>query len=452
MASVQRLFSVVCLAVVIGVISTAAQQKEYTLRIDVRAADGGSIKGTKVRIIPKIAGSKVFDVRSADVIFNDASGAYFTIDEMGFALAFLAPGTYQIEVTNRFYKKAYSSIEVPQPGKENETTRAISVSLARAEQDLRKLTVSVQGEKRDAAGKLTTFPLPFAKIAVVNDESAVTFAGSADANGKLLLEMPFIIGTEVKVSVSAVGFDPQEKTHLIGSWQEVNRDDRRTTTSDHIDFKLVEKGRTARDLKEKENRARSFLVVEAVNAKTRAPIPGANVEVELIELAGMPFATGKTSAFGKTRPFEVPPLQSSEKHAEMRIKVKARGFNDKWSDIPYGVAVSGETRNYVIHLDPIAEPKAVATSNPYNLPAQLKNKTVTRTEKLDPILECWAPDANSPCYTPNMEAQVTIYYFSDGSNYWDRRDYDAKRAANAKAGMAFRWACGKSLWKNGRCG
>lgn len=87
------------------------------------------------------------------------------------------------------------------------------------------------------------------------------------------------------------------------------------------------------------------------------------------------------------------------------------------------------------------------------LPTAFRNKTVVRVEALDPTLECWAADAKTGCYTPNLEAQIKIYHFSDGSHFWDRREYDAKRREMAeKNKMVFRWACAKSLWRNGRCG
>lgn len=86
------------------------------------------------------------------------------------------------------------------------------------------------------------------------------------------------------------------------------------------------------------------------------------------------------------------------------------------------------------------------------LPAAFKGKQIVRTERLDGILECWSAGANAPCNEPNLESFITVYYFSDGGSFWDRRDYDNKRKQMTQAGMVFRWACQKSLWRNGRCG
>lgn len=426
-------------------------QKEYTLRIDVRAADGGSVAGTKIRIASQTTGSTIFDVRVAEVIYTRSTEAFFTLDGIGFALIFLSPGNYKAYVENKFYKKKEVYISVPEQGQENQMTQGTSVTLEKdLKQVSRRLTVTVVGETRDNSGRTKTTPVPNAKVEVFSQETEWLYRGKTDASGVAIFDKPFVIGTEVKITATADGWDGQERSVIIGSWQEVDPGNRLTTTSDQAMLKLYKKVEQPKYL----------LAVQVVNAKTGAPIPGANVEIELIELAGMPFASGTTNLQGQTRSFEVPPLgrqPDSQKHAEMRIKVKARGYKDKWSDIPYEIPYLSTTgRNYLVHLDP--DPKAENTQNqgsgqnPYNLPPQFKNRTVIRVEPLDPVLECWAAGADQPCYQPNLEAQVIVYHFAGGGSYWDRRDYDAKRKQQADAGMVFKWACGKSLWRNGRCG
>lgn len=436
--------------VLVGVfVIPVVAQKEYTLRIDVRAADGGSVAGTTVTIWGQVAGSQIFDVRSASVLDRGQYGAIFTLDEMGFALVFLAPGTYKATVKNKFYKEKTIYISVPIQGQEGQMTQSASVTLEKDEKDVsRRLTVTVLGETRDGSGRTTTAPVPNAKVEISSQETESLYRGKTDASGVAVFDEPFVIGTEVKVSATADGWDGQQRSLIIGSRQEIDPKDRRTTTSDQTVLKLWKK------VKE----PTYSLVVQVVNAQNGTPVSGASVEIELIELAGLPFATGTTNATGQTKPFDVPPLLTkpdSQKHADMRIKVKAKGFKDKWNDIPYEIPYMSTTgRNYLVQLEPLPKTEDSGTSgqvwNPYDLPAQFKTKAVQRIQKLESY-ECWAPP-NAPCTQPSIELSITVYYFVGGGSYWDRREYDRKRRAQADAGLVFSWACDKALWRNGRCG
>ena len=86
-----------------------------------------------------------------------------------------------------------------------------------------------------------------------------------------------------------------------------------------------------------------------------------------------------------------------------------------------------------------------------DLPPALKGKKIIRTEKVESV-ECWQADSNVPCTEPNLEVSMTIYHLGGGGAYWDRREYDRKRAEKANAGLKFAWSCAKASWRNGRCG
>ena len=86
-----------------------------------------------------------------------------------------------------------------------------------------------------------------------------------------------------------------------------------------------------------------------------------------------------------------------------------------------------------------------------DLPPALKGKKILRTEKVESV-ECWQADSTVPCNEPNLEVSMTIYHLGGGGAYWDRREYDRKRAEKANAGLKFAWSCAKASWRNGRCG
>ncbi|MEQ1921531.1 MAG: hypothetical protein ABL952_03385 [Pyrinomonadaceae bacterium] len=439
-------FFAVTLALFVAFATPAGAQKEYTLRIDVRAADGGSVAGTNVTIWGQVEGSQIFDVRAPSVLDRGQYGAIFTLDQMGFGLVFLAPGTYKVSVKNKFYKPKEIYISIPGQGQEGQMNHGAVVTLEKDTAVIsRTLTVTVLGEKFEG-GRSVTVPLSNARVQVSSQESEDGAVQRSGSNGVYTFNEPFVIGTEVQISVSADGWEPRDAKLIVGSWQQIDPNDRRTTTSDQITVKLRQK------LKVEE----FSLIVEVVDSKTGKPVPGASVDFEMIEL-GAAWKTVTTNLQGRTQPVEIPAVKATQKHAEFRVKVKANGYKEKWSDIPYDLPLFGEARSsYVVHLEP--NPKANDTQNqgqgqnPYNLPPQFKNRTVIRVEPLDPVLECWAAGADKPCDQPNLEVQIIVYHFAGGGNYWDRRDYDAKRKQMADAGMVFRWACGKSLWRNGRCG
>ncbi|MBE7515458.1 MAG: hypothetical protein HS105_02440 [Chloracidobacterium sp.] len=427
-----------------------AAQKEFTLRIDVSASDGGTVAGTKIRIASQVPGSVIYDVRAAKVIYNQSTDAFFAIDDMGFALIFVSPGTYKVYVENKFYKKKEVYISVPTPDQPGQLTKNVGITL---EKDIlftsRKLTVKVLGEKTDSSGGLTTIPLKNANVDAWSPETESDFkAILTDASGIAVFNEPFVIGTEVQVKVKANGWETATGVALIGSLQDIDPNDRRTATSDQIVIKLREK-KKVEDFR---------LVVEAVNSKTGKAIPGASVELNLTGTAGLgdlAYARGTTNAQGRTQPMNVTMPERAGIHTEVRIRVKARGFTDKWSDVPSDlVRDGGGSRLYVVHLEPL--PIAVDSNtsgqvwNPYDLPAQFKTKKIERIQKLESY-ECWAPP-NNPCMEPNIELSITVYSFVGGGSFWDRREYDRKRKAQADAGLVFSWACYKALWRNGRCG
>lgn len=74
----------------------------------------------------------------------------------------------------------------------------------------------------------------------------------------------------------------------------------------------------------------------------------------------------------------------------------------------------------------------------FGLPAGIANRVVGRSELRSE--ECWTARPNGSADQPNctmIELSIWVYKLDDGSDYWDRREYDAKRAEMQRSGYYF---------------
>ncbi len=446
-------------------VPVSAQLKEYVVTFRVVS----SVNNTPLPdATVKVTGGRIFDVAgppaNVDLI---ASG--IRPNEAGVLIFYAAPGQFTVTIERFGYESKVFAISVPAKGFEGnarqdygdivlksknaevDETRRIKKD-EKEDPNSRVLTVTVLGQRRSASGSVRWVPLNQAPVKVQKEEENVDggllfVTERTNGSGIATFRGNYRIGDELKVTASAEGYETRQLTITVGSRQNEGTVKSglaisSATFSDNITVQLSELPKAAP----------FTLIVEAVNSETRAAVAGARVEIELI--GGSQVAAANTNVQGRTRPLVITPLPSFSKHAQYRAKVSARGFKEKWSDIPDDLVLVGESgAPYVVHLDPIAKERTGdardAQSN-NNLPPQFKGKQIARTEKLE-YVECWSP-ANTPCDQPTIETSMTVYHFVGGGAYWDRAAYDRKRKAQADVGLKFAWACEKRLWRNGRCG
>lgn len=211
-------------------------------------------------------------------------------------------GVYTVRTQHPDFETAEDKIAISEEDKQDSYFMPLSLKKkgGRNTNAVRSLRVMVKDEKtgKGIAG------------AVVNAESQVMQTGK---EGIVIFEKTVAVGEKGTVKVSAAGYEPQEKTFISGGEQNANP----FSSQDEVSFTLKKSGS-----------GKVTMMVHVIDYATQNPVGKATVSVT--DNAGNYIFSDITNAKGDvSSPVSITELDK----APFRVKAKAKGYDENWSDM-----------------------------------------------------------------------------------------------------------------------